>query len=107
MRYTAFLVGVLMLLAAAACKTGQRGQPRGPVMDTTVSEVTLPASTPFDYFADKRDAYLEGYREGYHSGMSAWLNPYARVGVADPRSVGWHDGAFAARFVEVMRIKKE
>jgi len=107
MRYTAILLGTLMLFAASACKTGQRVNSRGPVMDTTFVEVPLPASTPFDYFADARDSYFEGYREGYRSGMPAFLNPYARVGVADPRSAGWHDGAFAARLPEAMRIKKE
>ena len=105
----AALLCTLMLLAASACKTGQRVNSRGPVMDSTFVEVPLPASTPFDGMADARAEYLKAYREGYSSGML--MSPYGRVGVADaaeqPLVRGWHDGAFAARLAEAMRMKKE
>lgn len=92
-----------MLLAVSACKTEQRVNSRKPVTDP--GEDPLPANTPFDDIADAR-AYFEGYREGYRSGTPALsLNPYAGVGVAQPRSRGWYDGAFAARLAEALRIE--
>lgn len=106
-RCTVVFLSTLMLLTVSSCKTGQRVSARKPVMDATVTEVPLPISTPYDYFGDGRTAYLEAYREGYQSGMPAFFNPYARVGVSDPRSVGWHDGSFTARLAEAMRIMKE
>jgi hypothetical protein len=104
MRYSALLLGTLMLLATSACKTGQRAHSRAPVAETAAVESHLPASTPYDDIGHGRSEYLEGYQEGYRNGIQGALNPYARVGGVTPRSRGWHDGAFAARISRAMRM---
>ena len=76
-------------------------------METNLVEVPFPAWTASDAFSDDWAAYVEGYREGYRSGIPALLNPYARVGVIDPRSRGWHDGEFDRRLAEAMKLRKE
>ena len=112
MRYTALLLSTLILLAASACKTGQRVNSRGPVTDTASFEVPLPASTPFDDIPDARAAYLQWYREGYRMGFPGFASPpWGRVGerldLTDPRTRGWLDGALSARLGAAVKLGKE
>jgi len=108
-RYTAVFLSTLTLLTTSACRTEQRVNSRGPVTDAAFIKVPLPANTPFDGVADGRVEYLKAYQEGYCSGLPTFgpFCPYGRVGIADARSRGWHDGAFAARMAEALKIKTE
>ena len=112
MRYTAIILIALMLLAASACKTGQRVNARAPGTATASVEVPLPAFTPFDGTPDAQAAYLQCYRDGYCIGFPGfggppWLRIGERSDPTDPRTRGWRDSALAARLDAAKKLRKE
>jgi hypothetical protein len=73
-------------------------------------EVPLPANTPFDHIPDARDAYLEGYREGYARfpfNAPPWVHVGERYDPTDPKTRGFRDGALEARLDAGKKLRKE
>jgi len=91
------LITLSLLISLSACQSDKPANVYNPEDDLAVARsapVPTPATTPFDANPALRAEYLEGYQDGYRSGMTGnnilFRKPPA--GVPNPRSKGWRAG---------------